>query len=124
MGDYLDTTAQETVDFIKGFYGLDAYVVENPTVDQIKSQIAAGYPILVPAAGRELGNPNFTGQGPLYHMLVLRGYTDGMWITNDPGTRNGQGYVNDIDVIMAAMGDWNNGDPANGAKVVIFVEPN
>ena len=122
-GYYLDTTAQETADFITGYYGLNTYVVHSPTVDQLKAQIALGYPVIIPAAGRELGNPNFSGDGPLYHMLVLRGYTQTQWITNDPGTRNGQGYVYDIDVIMDAMGDWNDGDPANGAKVVIFVEP-
>ena len=123
-GDSLDITALETAELIEGLYGLRAWVVEDPTVEQIKEQIALGYPIIVPAAGRELGNPNFSGIGPLYHMLVLRGYTKSQWITNDPGTRNGQGYVYDIDVIMSAMGDWNNGDPANGPKRVIFVEPN
>jgi len=120
---YLDTTAQETAEFMEAFYGLNTYVVQDPTVDQIKEQISKGYPVIVPAAGRELGNPNFSGEGPLYHMLVLRGYTDELWITNDPGTRNGEEYVYNIDVIMNAMGDWNNGDPANGAKVVIFAEP-
>lgn len=124
LGDYLDTTAHQTADFIKGFYELNAYVVENPTVEQIKAQIAAGYPVIVPAAGQQLGNPFFSGDGPLYHMLVLRGYTQDQWITNDPGTRRGEAYVYDIDVIMNAMGDWNDRDPANGAKRVIFVEPN
>ena len=123
LGTYLDTTAQETANLILKFYRLNTYVVHNPTVEQIKAQIAKGLPVIVPAAGRELGNPNFSGDGPLYHMLVLRGYTQDQWITNDPGTRNGQGYVYDIDVIMNAMGDWNHGDPANGDKTVIFVEP-
>lgn len=123
FGYYLDTTAEETAQFIDFFYGLHATVVEDPTVDQIKAEIAAGRPVIVPTAGRELGNPNFSGLGPLYHMLVLRGYTQSMFITNDPGTRNGEGYVYDINVIMHAMGDWNNGDPENGAKRVIFVTP-
>lgn len=121
LGTYLDTTAVETVQFIDAYYGLNATVVENPTVDQIKAEIAAGRPVIVPAAGRELGNPNFTGEGPLYHMLVIKGYTANSFITNDPGTRNGENYVYNIQTIMDAMGDWNNGDPAHGAKVVIFV---
>ncbi|MDP2632078.1 MAG: C39 family peptidase [Candidatus Uhrbacteria bacterium] len=123
LGFYLDTTVAETVSFIDMFYGLSARAVENPTVDDIKTEIAAGRPVIVPAAGRELGNPNFTGAGPLYHMLVIKGYTEDFFITNDPGTRNGESYVYDIDVIMEAMGDWNNGDPANGAKRVIFISP-
>ena len=47
-----------------------------------------GVPVLLPAAGRLLRNPYFSGQGPLYHMLVVKGYTrDGKIITDDPGTR-------------------------------------
>lgn len=122
-GFYLDTTAAETVQFIDSYFNLEAEVIDNPTVNQIKAEIAAGRPVIVPAAGRELGNPNFTGLGPLYHMFVIKGYTEDKFITNDPGTRNGESFVYDIDVIMDAMGDWNNGDPANGAKRVIFVHP-
>ncbi|MFH1632074.1 MAG: C39 family peptidase [bacterium] len=123
LGFYLDTTAAETADFIDMFYGLSTTVIDNPTVEQIKAEIAAGRPVIVPAAGRELGNPNFSGAGPLYHMFVIKGYTKDRFITNDPGTRNGESYVYDIDVIMDAMGDWNNGDPANGAKRIILVAP-
>ena len=124
LGYYLDTTAAETANIIDMFYGLSATIVDNPTIDEIKAELAAGRPVIVPAAGRQLGNPFFSGEGPLYHMLVLRGYTaDGKFISNDPGTRNGNGYVYSQDVIMEAMGDWNDGDPANGVKRVIFVSP-
>lgn len=123
LGMYLDTTANETAQVIDFYYDLTATVIEDPTIEQIKAEIAAGRPVIVPAAGRELGNPNFTGIGPLYHMFVIKGYTEDKFITNDPGTRNGESYVYDISVIMDAMGDWNNGDPANGAKRVIFVSP-
>ncbi|PIX62182.1 hypothetical protein CO057_02775 [Candidatus Uhrbacteria bacterium CG_4_9_14_0_2_um_filter_41_50] len=123
LGTYLDTTALQTVDFIDAYYGLSATMIEDPTIEQIKAELAAGRPVIVPAAGQKLGNPFFSGVGPLYHMLVLRGYDGDTFITNDPGTRNGEGYVYDVNVIMEAMGDWNNGDPANGAKRVIFVAP-
>mgnify|MGYP003981232127 CR=1 FL=1 len=117
---YLDTTAEETIQFIDLFYGFEARVVLNPTVEMIKSEISSGRPVILPAAGRELGNPNFTGAGPLYHMLVIKGYTSTQFITNDPGTRNGEDYIYNIDVIMDANGDWNNGNPAEGEKVMIF----
>lgn len=120
LGIYLDTTAEETVQFADARYpGLDFEVVANPTVDQIKGFVAAGQPVIVPAAGKQLGNPFFSGEGPLYHMLVIRGYTSTSFITNDPGTRRGEQFVYPYDTIMSAMGDWNDGDPANGAKVVI-----
>ena len=123
FGDYLDTTADETRQFIDLFYNLTVIVEEDPTVELIKEEIAAGRPVIVPAAGRELGNPFFSGDGPLYHMLVIKGYTEDQFIVNDPGTKRGQDYVYDIDVLMSAIGDWNDGDPANGAKRVILLAP-
>ncbi len=119
-GYYLDTTTMETARMIDDFYGFHAFVVEDPTINQIKSEIASGRPVIVPLAGKQLGNPFFSGEGPLYHMLVIKGYTADKFITNDPGTKHGDGYIYDISVIMNAMGDWNDGDPANGAKRVIF----
>jgi len=78
----------------------------------------------VPAAGRELGNPNFTDPGPLYHMLVVRGYTENNFITNDVGTRKGENYQYKYDVLMNAIHDWNGGDVNNGQRVVIVAWPN
>lgn len=120
LGIYLDTTAAETEQFADARYPeLDFAVVANPTVDQIKTFVADGKPVIVPAAGKQLGNPFFSGDGPLYHMLVIRGYTATGFITNDPGTRRGEQFVYPYNTIMSAMGDWNGGDPASGAKVVI-----
>lgn len=122
LGEYLDTNAAQTVEVLDAFLGYRGYVVENPSVQQIKAEIAAGRPVIVPAAGKKLKNQFFTGDGPLYHMFVLRGYTEDKFITNDPGTRRGENYLYDIDLIMDANGDWNDGDPLNGKKVMIFTE--
>lgn len=120
----LSITAEETVDVIQKYSDFKARVIEDPTIDQLKELVTKGYPVIVPAAGRELGNPFFTGEGPLYHMLVIRGYTkDGKFITNDPGTRHGENYSYNESIFMSAIGDWNNGDPANGATRVIVIEP-
>ncbi len=125
FGFYKDTTADETAELIKALYGYTRVdVLSDPSADDLKALIATGHPIIVPAAGRQLGNPNFSGIGPLYHMLVIRGYTETQFITNDPGTRRGEAYVYDIDTIMNAMHDWNGGDVENGAKKVIVVYPN
>ncbi len=125
LGFYKDTTAQETADLIKSYWGYEKVeLIYDPTVDDIKTQIASGRPVIIPSAGRELGNPNFTDPGPLYHMLVVRGYTDDKFITNDVGTRNGENYQYDYDVLMDSIHDWNNGDVENGQRVVIVVWPN
>lgn len=118
-------TAAEAATIIEDYYegAYKAEIVDDPTVEQIKQLIADGYPVIVPAAGRELGNPFFTGEGPLYHMLVIRGYDDGYFITNDPGTRHGENYTYSVDVLMSAMGDWNDGSPQTGASRVIIMRP-
>jgi hypothetical protein len=123
FGYFESTTAVQTARMLTEHFGISAVdVVANPTEAQLISWLADGKAVIVPAAGRMLGNPNFTGQGPLYHMLVLKGYTaDGRFITNDPGTRKGADYLYERSVIMEAMHDWNNGDVNNGAKVVIVV---
>lgn len=124
FGYYMDTTAAETVQILDLFFGITGTVVTNPTVEMIQAEIAAGRPVIVPTSGRELPNPYFSGEGPLYHMLVIKGYTEGTFITNDPGTRNGADFVYRHADLMGAVGDWNGGDPANGAKVVIFTDVN
>lgn len=127
FGYYEDTNIEQTSKFAEMLYGFEKIeVIENPTVEQIKQRLAQGLPVIVPAAGRELHNPNFTAPGPVYHMLVIRGYTEnGKFITNDPGTRNGEAYLYDFDVIMNAMHDWNGGkDISGGKKVVMIIYPN
>ncbi|MEK7537449.1 MAG: C39 family peptidase, partial [Patescibacteria group bacterium] len=123
FGFFKDTTAAQTAQMVEGLYGgTSVQLLTNPTVAELKSAIAAGQPVVVPAAGRLLKNPNFKRPGPLYHMLVLKGYTkDGRFITNDPGTRRGADYLYDPEVIMNAMHDWNGGDVDQGAKVALVV---
>lgn len=133
LGFYFDTTAAETAKILEGLYVVKTRLVVDPTVDQIKQELAAGRPVIVPTAGRELGNPYFTAPGPLYHMLVLKGYTsDGNFISNDAGTKHGADYVYRSDVVMKVMHDWipgadrfkaGNGTTTGGRKVVIFTEP-
>jgi len=129
LGFYYDTTAAETATIFTGLYGLTYDLVEDPTVSTIKRAVAADKPVIVPTDGRALGNPNFRQPGPVYHNLVIKGYTDdGKFITNDPGTRKGADYVYDESVVMDAMHDWvpnkDRAKPGNGSstgrKVIII----
>ncbi len=123
FGFYKDTTAAQTASLIEAYFQLNATLILDPTIEDIKSAIVAGHPVIIPAAGRQLGNPNFTGAGPLYHMLLVKGYTSEGFITNDPGTRLGADYFYSYDVLMNAIHDWNGGDVDNGQKIVIVVLP-
>lgn len=120
LGYWKDTTAEETALVLREFYHVANVSVEPANSERIRQALAQGKLILVPAAGRRLGNPYFTQPGPLYHMLVIKGYTkDGRLITNDPGTRRGNNYLYDPDVILNAAHDWNGGDVDNGARIMI-----
>lgn len=124
FGYYVDTTAAETAVILREYYDIkEVKLLENPTAEDLRASVAAGKLVIVPAAGRLLGNPYFTPPGPLYHMLVIKGYTaDGRLIVNDPGTRRGADYVYDAAVIMNAMHDWRtDGNIELGRKVVIVV---
>ena len=106
-------------------FGHTYRLIEDPTVDQIKAELVAGRPVIVPAAGRLLGNPYFTAPGPIYHMLVIRGYTQNdQFIVNDPGTSRGESFLYDFDTLLYALHDWNNGgEITQGRKVVIVLSP-
>jgi hypothetical protein len=125
FGYFEDTTAAETAALIADAYGLRAEVELDPTADDIRAHVAAGRPVIVPAAGRLLGNPNFTGEGPPYHMLVIRGYVGDRFVANDPGTRRGEAYVYSEAVIMNAIHDWTGSLDTieSGQKAVLVVYP-
>lgn len=123
-GGHFDLTAQQTVDLAKEYYGMKNLTVKNINSNEdIKKEISQNHLVIVPAAGRLLGNPNFRNPGPIYHMLVVTGYNEEQIITNDPGTRNGENYTYSNGVFLNAIHDWT-GNPNNietGAKVMIVV---
>src|SRR3989338_3234451 len=123
FGYGVSITAEQTAEVLEYIYeDLTAEVVYDFTWDDVKQAIAQGYPVIAPAAGRELGNPNFTAPGPLYHMLVIKGYTPDYVITNDPGTRKGADYTYDYATLYEAIHDWNDGAVTSGQPVIIIVK--
>lgn len=94
FGGHYDLPVAKVKELIKGYYNRDSEISYDVSIDSIKQELANGHPVIIPAAGRDLGNPNFKTPGPVYHMLVIRGYDDKKqeFITNDVGTRKGDGY--------------------------------
>lgn len=123
FGFFKDTDAAKTAEIIKRKYGLkNTEIKYGITLDDIRREIAAGNPVIIPAAGRLLGNPYYTPPGPFYHMLVVRGYTKDKIITNDPGTKHGENFTYENNVFYNAIHDWNGGDVLNGRKAMVVVK--
>lgn len=94
----------------------------DPAADDLKDELAAGRPIIVPVYAPELKNPYYGPDSPEYHVLVLTGYDDekGEFIVNDPGTKSGEGLRFPQDVFMGAIHDLNPQDKDAGRKAVLF----
>lgn len=97
-------------------------IIENPTIEQIKQYVANGTPVYVVADGKVLPNPHFRNGGPEYHALIIRGYTEDSFITNDPGTQFGKNFSYAYNDLMKSIRDWNGGDVKNGRKAVLIIE--
>lgn len=113
-GSFRDTSAYDTVARIfNGYYQYQNASIKNKiSQDDIVAELAAGRLVIAPMDGQALDNPNYTGNGPERHMLVLIGFDrkNNQFITNDPGTRKGAGYRYDMDKFMAAIRDYPTGD--------------
>ena len=113
-GSFVDTDVHDTVDrIILGYFGYEkSKAIENITLDNIKAELYKGNLVLVPCNGRKLGNPNYTPPGPERHMLVIRGYDPikKEFITNDAGTRKGEGYRYQDDVLYKAIVNYPTGE--------------
>ncbi len=122
-GYKVDVTMDELAQISEDFYGFKtARVEKNITLDDIKKELVAGRPVIVPASGKMLDNPNFKNGGPLYHNLVIVGYDKKGFITNDPGTRKGEGFRYTFDNLFNAIHDWNSSDINKGGKAYLVFD--
>lgn len=137
LGFYKNTTAEETAQLIKGYFGYKKVeVVYDISPGDIKTELIAGRPIIIPIVGRMVDNPFYRQPGPAYHMLVVKGMTkDGKIITNDVGTKRGHNYVYDGNIFYDSIHDAPVGgekmtetefekEVKKGKKVMIVVYPN
>ncbi len=111
FGDVIDTSVADTARFFAEYYGHDAHVRENVTMEDLYHILASGHVIIAPTNGKMLGNPHFTNGGPERHMLVIIGYNkdNREFITNDPGTRVGRGYKYKDTTLYNAIRDYETG---------------
>ncbi|HUT21846.1 MAG TPA: C39 family peptidase [Candidatus Bipolaricaulota bacterium] len=117
-----DTDAHQMAHIINNFFAFETDTKNNSTLAAIKNEIDNNRPVLVPVYGRGLSNPNFRGAGPIYHVVIIKGYDDSTkeFIVNEPGTIHGHDWRYDFDEMMNAIHDLNYSNQQEGAKVVLF----
>lgn len=112
--NYVDTSGADTLKIIikEHLNYQNALLKKDSGIEEIKRELAAGNALILPMDGKKLKNPNFKNGGPDRHNIVIRGYDPATkeFITNDPGTRKGEGYRYPEKIIETAWRDYPTGD--------------
>lgn len=107
FGGHYDLSVAKTAELVKKYFSFEKVSAKyDITINDIKKELSLGRVVVVPAAGRYLKNPYFKQPGPYYHMLVIRGYDNKGFITNDPGTKRGQNFRYTYQNLFNAIHDW------------------
>lgn len=125
FGAYEHTTIAQTAEMMETQYGLETVIHENPTFEDFQEILAQGHLIIAPFAGQHLGNPNYKNGGPVYHMMVVKGYDSVKMqiVTHDVGTRNGADYVYAWETVNFALHDWDDNTILQGDARILEVLP-
>ncbi|NQU83768.1 MAG: C39 family peptidase [Parcubacteria group bacterium] len=127
LGTYLDASAEDTVRVFKEYYKNNNIRTEyNFSIEDIKKELVNGNLVIVPTNGQVLDNPYYNPPGPIRHMIVIKGYDDetSEFITNDPGTRQGDGFRFKYSILMQAIINYGTGyhvPPTDNRNVMIVV---
>ena len=125
LGYHENTGAEDIAKTLKNVFDLEAKVVNGATIEKIKEEILRYRPVLIPAAGKRLGNPYFQKGGPFYHTVLVIGYddSDNTFIVHEPGTRFGQEYKYNQQKLFNAMADWSHEEQrVIDRKVMVVIE--
>ncbi|MDO8509938.1 MAG: C39 family peptidase [bacterium] len=123
-GYRVDLDAVETEEIINNFTSFRATIKRNPTIEEIKAELHAGYPVIALLDGEILYNKLY-GNG--YHLIVIKGYDDDKqtFITNDDGnSKVGHNKLYSYATIKKALRDFNHETKkVDQPPTVIFTRP-
>jgi hypothetical protein len=85
-------------------------IIDNPTIEDIKTYISQDIPVIVPANGKTLyqENKHFKDGGPYYHNIVILGYDDNTqkFTVHDVGTQFGAYFKYSYSLLMNSIHDF------------------
>ena len=105
-GGHFNLPISKLKEFGEEYFNYQIEIIFDLNTEKIKYYLDQGLPIIVPVNGQELNNPYFNNGGPEYHMLVIKGYLDNKFITNDPGTKRGEDFIYTTDNLLNSIADW------------------
>ncbi len=127
FGSNSDTNSTRTLKVINDFTSFDATSKQNPSLDDIKSELRRGHPVISLHYGYSLNNPlhRFRRGGSSYHMMVITGFDEDKkeFLVNDPELKNGLDFRYPYDIILGSLHDFNHATKkADGPPVVLFTK--
>ena len=99
----VNTPATTTAAMAQALYALSYRIITEPSIEELQRELSRGNIITIGVSN--FANPYFQGNVP-YHMVVLRGYAQTGFFTNDPGTRQGENYHYSYEYLMERVHDW------------------
>ncbi|MDA3802607.1 MAG: C39 family peptidase [Patescibacteria group bacterium] len=112
-GEYRDTSLRDIITWMYEDYFeyKNAEIIRISSSFEMIEELEKGNVLIIQTNGKALNNPNFTGDGPERHMLLIKGYDYGNkeFIVNDPGTRNGQDYRYNEKLLYEAIRSYKTG---------------
>lgn len=112
FGYNANTNAAEMFELINGYSKyFEASIKTDPTIEEIKSELQAGRPVIALLYGYNLNNPRiqFARNGSYYHTFVIKGFDDETkeFIVNDNGDlKLGLDLRYSYDTILDALRDY------------------
>ncbi len=106
IGYNMNTGAEATSLMAQGAFGLNVKQIIDYSAYDLKRALTQNKVVLLMINARLLGNPKYAASGPLYHVIVVRGYDGNNFTVNDPGTDSGNSNVYSFEVLKKAAADW------------------
>jgi hypothetical protein len=128
-GSSANADGQMITDLVNNYLSYKATLKTNPTINEIKKELAQKHPVISLHYGFNLHNPNipFAVHGSYYHAMVIVGYDDTTkeFITNDDGDQKyGTSHRYKYDLFMGSLHDYNFAtNRTDGPARVIFTNP-
>jgi len=111
FGFHIHSDLEIAQEILRSYFNIENTTLEyDIDIQDIKKHLANDSVVIAPMNGKKLKNPHFLNGGPQNHMILIIGYDDNkqVFITHDPGTRNGENYEYTYEVIQDSLYNYPN----------------